>query len=380
VRKLLGLGVIFMIGFMFGAWVLMTYYPRTVGVSSPADQANLIHVLDAPAKSALPPTSFETMFSNASKQIAPAVVNIDVAGSLQTFWGTQEVSGKGSGVIISADGYAVTNNHVVRLPNRRVADSIQVTLSDGRQFKATVIGTDARNDIALIKIQGTKLPVADLGNSDTLKVGDWVVAVGNPFGLENTVTAGIVSALNRNITTNARVPSGLIQTDASINAGNSGGALANSRGQLIGINTLILSPSGPEGGNVGIGFAIPINLVKNIVKELSQGGSIGVAWMGVSFGDVSDPNIQTLLKNHFPDTQIPQKGVVLTRIMRGGPAHEAGLEPGDILTTLNGKPIQSNSDVEQFMRKAKSGETVRFNVWREGKQLDATIRLGEAPY
>lgn len=378
-RKLLGFGVIFMIGFLFGAWVLTTYYPRTRGVSS-AEQASLIGLLDAPTKSAPPPTSFEAMFSTASKHIAPAVVNIDVSGSLETFWGTRDVSGKGSGVIISADGYAVTNNHVVRLPNRRVAENIRVTLSDGRQFKATVIGTDARNDIALIKVQGTKLPVAQLGNSDTLKVGDWAVAVGNPFGLENTVTAGIVSALNRSISANARIPSGLIQTDAAINAGNSGGALANSRGQLIGINTAILSPSGPEGGNVGIGFAIPINLVKNIVKELSQGGSIGVAWIGVSFGDVSDPNIQTLLKNHFPDTPIPQKGVILTRIIRGGPAHEAGLQPGDILTSLNGKPIPGNSDVEQFMRKAKPGEMVRFSVWREGRTLEVTVQLGEAPY
>lgn len=376
----MGLGIIFMIGFIFGAWVLMTYYPKTIGVSSPEEQTNLMNVLNAPPKPAPAPTNFETMFSTASKQIAPAVVNIDVSGSLQTFFGTREVSGKGSGVIISADGYAVTNNHVVRLPNRMVADSIQVTLSDGRQFKASVVGTDARNDIALIKIQGTNLPVAELGNSDILKVGDWVVAVGNPFGLENTVTAGIVSALNRSITANARVPSGLIQTDAAINAGNSGGALANSRGQLIGINTAILSPGGPEGGNIGIGFAIPINLVKSIVKELSQGGSIGVAWLGVSFGDVSDPNIQTLLKNHFPDTPIPKQGVVLTRIMRGGPAQEAGLQPGDILTTLNGKPIRSNGDVEEFMRKAKSGETAKFNVWREGKTLEARVLLGEAPY
>lgn len=368
-----------MIGFIFGAWVLMTYYPKTLGVGSPEQQANLMNVLDAQPRPAPAPTNFETMFSNATGRIAPAVVNIDVAGSLQTFFGTREVSGKGSGVIISTDGYAVTNNHVVRLPNRRVAETIQVTLSDGRQFKAAVVGTDARNDIALIKIQGSKLPVAELGNSDSLKVGDWVVAVGNPFGLENTVTAGIVSALNRSITANARVPSGLIQTDAAINQGNSGGALANSRGQLIGINTAILSPGG-DGGNVGIGFAIPINLVKNIVKELSQGGSIGVAWLGVSFADANDPNIQTLLKNHFPDTQIPKQGVVLARIMRGGPASEAGLMAGDILTSINGRPIRGTSDVEQFMRKAKAGETVRFNVWREGKTLEARVLLGEAPY
>lgn len=378
-RKLLGLGIIFMIGFIFGAWVLMTYYPKTLGVGSPAEQVNLMNILDAQPRPAPAPTNFETMFSNATSRIAPAVVNIDVAGSLQTFFGTREVSGKGSGVIISTDGYAVTNNHVVRLPNRRVAETIQVTLSDGRQFKATVIGTDSRNDIALIKIQGSKLPVAELGNSDSLKVGDWVVAVGNPFGLENTVTAGIVSALNRSITANARVPSGLIQTDAAINQGNSGGALANSRGQLIGINTAILSPGG-DGGNVGIGFAIPINLVKNIVKELSQGGSIGVAWLGVSFADAADPNIQTLLKNHYPDAQIPKQGVVLARIMRGGPAYEAGLQAGDILTTLNGRPIRGTGDVEDFMRKAKAGETVRFAVWREGKTLEARVLLGEAPY
>lgn len=379
-RKLLGLWIIFMIGFIFGAWVLMTYYPKMSGVGSPEEQANLMKVLDAQPRPAPAPTNFETMFTNATNRIAPAVVNIDVAGSLQTFFGTREVSGKGSGVIISADGYAVTNNHVVRLPDRRVAESIQVTLSDGRQFKATVVGTDARNDIALIKIQGSRLPVAELGNSDLLKVGDWVVAVGNPFGLENTVTAGIVSALNRSITANARVPSGLIQTDAAINQGNSGGALANSRGQLIGINTAILSPAGPDGGNVGIGFAIPVNLVKSIVKELSQGGSIGVAWLGVNFADVADPNLQTLLKNHFPDMQIPKQGVVLARIMRGGPAYEAGLQAGDILTTLNGRPIRGTSDVEEFMRKAKPGETIRFNVWREGKTLEVRVLLGEAPY
>lgn len=374
-KKMFGIGVIFVIGAVFGGWVLFNAYPRLQNLL-PDNGQNLPASFNIAASAPAAPTSFENMLSSASEKIAPAVVNIDTAGELSTMFGTREVEGKGSGVIISADGYVVTNNHVVRLPNQRVAENISVRLANGRSYRAKVIGTDPRNDIALLKVNATRLPAAQLADSDKLKVGDWVIAVGNPFGLENTVTAGIVSAMNRSLSGDAST-SGFIQTDAAINRGNSGGALANSRGQLVGVNTAIISPSG---GSVGIGFAIPINRVKSIVQEIIQtGGSLVPAWMGVSYGDVSQPALQAELKEAFPGQTIPTSGAIVGRVMRGSPAANAGIQPYDILTTMNGKPIRDIEEVGKLIRESKPGNKLNFKVWREGRIFDATVTLGEAP-
>jgi serine protease Do/serine protease DegQ len=263
----------------------------------------------------------------------------------------RETSSLGSGVIIDAkNGYIITNNHVIDK-----ADEITVTLSDARQLSAKLIGTDPESDIAVLKVDSkdlTELPVAD---SSQLQVGDFVVAIGNPFGLGQTVTSGIVSALGR---------SGLgiegyedfIQTDASINPGNSGGALVNLRGELIGINTAILAPSG---GNVGIGFAIPSNMASQIKNTLVEHGSVKRGQLGVSIQDISPELAQAFgLKQ--------SQGAVITAVQPKSPAAKAGLEPGDIVLAINDKPVKSSQDIRNIIGLLPLGEEARLDVLRGG--------------
>ncbi len=379
-RKFLGFLALFGLGFALGAYVFLNYAPfgrHSAPTRELSGEARtLIEALEKPVPAAEAPTSFETMLRNAAARIAPAVVNVDVSGEM-SFRGlfSQEVQGKGSGVIISTDGYIVTNNHVVRIGSD-IARNITVTLSDGRVFRARVLGTDARNDIALLKVDAKNLPAAQLGDSDRLQVGDWVIAVGNPFGFESTVTAGIVSALNRSVGGLRGLPDNLIQTDAAINQGNSGGALADSRGRLVGINTAIFTPSG---GNVGIGFAIPINQVREVVKEILTYGSIGIAWIGIGYRSIADKEIRDYLSFWFPDIRFPENGLIVQRVWRNSPASHAGIEPGDVLLELNGRPLRAIEQLEQFMRRARPGDRVRFKVWRFGRVLDIEVVLGTAP-
>ncbi len=383
-RKFLGFVVLFALGFATGAYVLNTYFPNR---GAPAQVAGaprgdtdssrtaLVSLLEQRPGAAEPaPTSFETMLRTASQRISPAVVNVDTTGEVATWRGWREVGGRGSGVIISSDGYVVTNNHVVRI-ERQVARDIFVTLQDGRRFRATVLGTDSQNDIALLKIDGRNLPVAQLGDSDKLQVGDWVIAVGNPFGLGTTVTAGIVSALNRSLE-GAGAPSGFIQTDAAINAGNSGGALADSRGRLIGINTAIFSP---VGANVGIGFAIPVNRVKQVIREILEHGSVGQAWLGISYADISDPQVRRFLQERLPDVRFPANGMFIDGIVANSPARSAGIQPGDVLVQLNGRPLRTIEDMQNFMRRAKPGQQITLRIWRDGQTRDITVTLGVRP-
>ncbi|MDM7460684.1 MAG: trypsin-like peptidase domain-containing protein [bacterium] len=382
-RKVLGFVVLFALGFATGAYVLNTYYPnrgRLMQTAAPtgdteASRTALTRLLEQrPTTSEPAPTSFETMLRTASQRISPAVVNVDTTGEVRVWGGWREVGGRGSGVIISADGYVVTNNHVVRI-QRQVARDIFVTLQDGRRFRATVLGTDAQNDIALLKINGKNLPVAQLGDSDKLQVGDWVVAVGNPFGLGTTVTAGIVSALNRSLE-GAGAPSGFIQTDAAINQGNSGGALADSRGRLIGINTAIFSP---VGANVGIGFAIPVNRVKQVIKEILEHGSVGQAWLGISYADISDPQIRRFLQERLPDVRFPANGMFIDGVIANSPARSAGIQPGDVIVQLNGRPLRSIEEMQNFMLRAKPGQQITLRIWRDGQTRDITVTLGVKP-
>jgi S1-C subfamily serine protease len=383
-RKFLGFVALFALGFAAGAYVLNTYFPQRDGmrrvVAAPAGETDaertaLTNLLEQRPTTAEPaPTSFETMLRTASQRIAPAVVNVDTTGEVATWRGWREVGGRGSGVIISADGYVVTNNHVVRI-QRQIARDIFVTLQDGRRFRATVLGTDAQNDIALLKIDGKNLPIAQLGDSDRLQVGDWVIAVGNPFGLGTTVTAGIVSALNRSLEGQG-APSGFIQTDAAINQGNSGGALADSRGRLIGINTAIYSP---VGANVGIGFAIPVNRVKQVIKEILEHGSVGQAWLGISYADISDPQIRRFLQERLPEVRFPANGMFIDGVMVNSPARSAGIQPGDVLIELNGRPLRSIEQMQNYMRTAKPGQKVTLRIWRDGRTFDLTVTLGVRP-
>lgn len=383
-RKFLGFVVLFALGIIAGAYIVNTYFPQGDGlrpvVAAPAGETDasrtaLTNLLEQRLATAEPaPTSFETMLRTASQRIAPAVVNVDTTGEIATWRGWREVGGRGSGVIISADGYVVTNNHVVRI-QRQVARDIFVTLQDGRRLRATVLGTDSQNDIALLKISGKNLPTAQLGDSDKIQVGDWAIAVGNPFGLGTTVTAGIVSALNRSLEGQG-APSGFIQTDAAINQGNSGGALADSRGRLIGINTAIFSP---VGANVGIGFAIPVNRVKLVIKEILEHGSVGQAWLGISYADISDPQIRRFLQERLPELRFPENGMFIDGVVANSPARSAGIQPGDVLVQLNGRPLRSIEQMQNYMRTTKPGQTTSLRIWRDGRTFDLRVTLGVRP-
>ncbi len=385
-RKFLGFVVLFALGFATGAYVLNTYFPNRgepiQRVAAPSDDAaasrvELARLLEQrPAANEPPPTSFETMLRTASQRISPAVVNIDTGTRVFDFFGEERSVrlGSGSGVIISSDGYVVTNNHVVRL-RREIARDIFVTLRDGRRFRARVLGTDSQNDIALLKIDAKNLPVAQLGDSDKLQVGDWVIAVGNPFGLGTTVTAGIVSALNRSLE-GANIPSGLIQTDAAINQGNSGGALADSRGRLVGINTAIYSP---VGANVGIGFAIPINRVKEVVKEILEYGFLGEAFLGISYVDISDPQVRRSLEQRLPGVRFPAQGMFVVEIVPRTPADAAGIQPGDVILQIDGRPVRRIEDMQGYLRRKQPGERITLRVWRDGQTLDLSAVLMRRP-
>ncbi|MDA8124441.1 MAG: DegQ family serine endoprotease, partial [Deltaproteobacteria bacterium] len=264
----------------------------------------------------------------------------------------------GSGFIISHDGYIFTNNHVVEQ-----ADKIIVKLSDGKEYEAKVIGRDAKTDIALIKIKPeNSLPVAETGDSDKLRVGDWVMAIGNPFGLEQTVTAGIVSAKGRVI--GAGPYDNFIQTDASINPGNSGGPLFNMEGKVIGINTAIVAQG------QGIGFAIPISMAKTILPDLKAKGKVTRGWLGVSVQDITEDIAKNMkLKD--------RNGALVADVFKGDPADRAGLKTGDVVIEISGKKIKDSHELLMLIAGFRVGEAVRVKVLREGQERELTITIAE---
>ncbi len=272
-------------------------------------------------------------------------------------------SGLGSGVIVSPDGYILTNNHVVE-----GATTVKVLLSDRREFTAKTIGTDPQTDIAVIKIDATKLPVLPLSGIKP-EVGDICLAIGNPFGVGQTVTMGIVGATGRNLRGAIEGYEDFIQTDASINPGNSGGALINSRGELIGINTAILSGSG---GNQGIGFAIPVTLARNIMDQLIRSGKVTRGYIGAYLQDV-DPNLARAFKLSS------NNGVVITKIDPNTPAEKAGLKEGDVVTEANGEPVVDVQGLRNRIASFAPGTTVKMHVIRNGSPTDVNVTLGERP-
>lgn len=266
----------------------------------------------------------------------------------------------GSGFIISKDGDILTNNHVVEN-----SDEIRVRLSDDQEFSAKIIGRDAKTDLALIRIEtGRPLVPLPLGDSDKLEVGDWVVAIGNPFGLGNTVTAGIVSAKYRQIGTGAY--ENFIQTDASINPGNSGGPLLNTVGEVVGINTAIFSQSG---GSVGIGFAIPVNMAKDLIPQLKK-GKVVRGWLGVMIQNIS-PELKNKLG--LKDT----KGALVADIVRGGPAEEAGIKRGDVIISFDGKQIEQMKDLPYIVASTPVGKVVTVEVMRQGRPEKFEVKILE---
>ena len=282
--------------------------------------------------------------------------------------------GLGSGMIINRDGYILTNEHVIHGADR---DRIKVTLPDGRTFKAEIVGTDEESDIAVLKIKGGDLPVVTLGDSDNLRVGQWAIAIGNPFGFalsqlskkyEPTVTVGVISATGRIMQAGGaerRTYTDLIQTDAAINPGNSGGPLVNIWGEVIGINTAILTPSG---GSIGIGFAIPINKAKRVLESLIRYGEVRWPWVGIVMQELT-PELSEKLGI--------EGGVQIVGVEEGGPADRAGVQPGDILVKVNGKRVTSMFEAREEILKAKVGETVTLTVMRNGKELDIPVTTVE---
>lgn len=325
-------------------------------------------------------------FISLAKKLGPSVVNVStssVRGSTRNprtprgndpaeeFWqrffgdraprGPQRQSGIGSGFIVDSDGTILTNYHVVD-----GAQKLSVTLSDGKSYDAKVVGRDEKSDIAVIKIDaGRSLPAAPLGDSDRLEVGEWVMAIGNPFGLDHTVTSGIVSAKGRNI---GQGPyDNFIQTDASINPGNSGGPLINLRGEVIGINTAIFSQSG---GNVGIGFAIPSNSVKELLPQLRDKGKVVRGFIGASVQKVSPEIAESLNIN-------PPRGALVADLIKGGPAERAGVKTGDVIIEFDRRPIKDSADLPQQVARVAPGSAVQLKVIRDGKETSLPITVGE---
>ncbi len=271
----------------------------------------------------------------------------------------------GSGVIISQDGYIVTNNHVIAK-----ARDIQVVLNDKRTYSATLVGTDPNTDIALLKIEDTNLPWVEFGNSDSLRVGEWVLAIGNPFNLTSTVTAGIVSAKARNINiidSDMKIES-FIQTDAAVNPGNSGGALVNTHGQLVGINTAIASQTGSY---TGYSFAVPITIVNKVVCDLKMYGTVQRGLMGIQIADITDEMKKTL-------NLTTMQGVYVGNVIQGSAAAKAGLQIGDVIISIDGRSISSTAELQETVGRHRPGDTIQVQYIRKGQTYQTILQL-QAP-
>ncbi|HYN27604.1 MAG TPA: DegQ family serine endoprotease [Burkholderiales bacterium] len=273
-----------------------------------------------------------------------------------------EARSLGSGFIISADGYILTNAHVVE-----AAEDINVKLNDKREFKAKVIGSDKRTDVAVIKIEASGLPAVKIGDPERLKVGEWVLAIGSPFGFESTVTAGIVSAKGRSLPQENYVP--FIQTDVAINPGNSGGPLFNLKGEVVGINSQIYSRTG---GFMGLSFAIPIDVAMDITNQLRTAGRVSRGRIGVV--------IQEVTKELAESFGLPKAaGALVNSVEKGGPADKAGLEPSDVILKFDGKTVSSSSDLPRIVAQTRPGSKATMQIWRKGAARDVTVTVGEMP-
>ncbi len=297
------------------------------------------------------------------KQVRPAVVNINTESQVQTVFGVFPQQGAGSGVIVRSNGYILTNNHVVQ-----GAQAIKVTLLGGKVLSGKVVGTDPLVDLAVIKVDSPEpLPAAELGSSGTLQVGQLTIAIGNPFGLGSTVTTGVVSALNRNIQLPNLIVENLIQTSAAINPGNSGGGLVDSSGRVIGINTAIVPNA------QGIGFAIPSDVARVELEQLIAYGRVIRPWVGVVYGGEVDPQTAKLYNLGI------DHGVVVRQVEKGAPADRAGVQPGDIITEVNGEKIASWNDFVRDVVTKKIGDKITLTIVRERRTLRVPVVLAERP-
>ena len=327
--------------------------------------------------------SFSNSIADIAEKVGPAVVNIDTVrmvkqGSpffsqdpiFRQFFGEQfkdysrtiPQKGTGSGFIISQEGYILTNEHVIHK-----AEKIKVTLSDGRKFTGKLIGSDLDSDIAIVKIDSDDLPIVTLGDSDKLRVGEIVVAIGNPYGLQQTVTMGVVSAEGRSIPVEEHTYRNFIQTDAAINPGNSGGPLLNTKGEVVGINTAIIAYA------QGIGFAIPINIPKKNIDELIELGKVRRSWLGVYIQEVT-PEIAEQF-----DLPEDAKGVLVGDVVKDSPAEKSGIKRGDIITKVNNEEVDSPGELQDKIGSIEIGEKANIEVVRDGKETSFVVRIDEMP-
>ena len=336
-----------------------------------------LHVFEAPAAVSSSPSTGS--LSPAAKKASPSVVSINTTSKVHPsghpkdpwfkyFFGEQDEAdpqqmGLGSGVIVSPEGYILTNNHVIEQ-----ADEITVVLNDGRRTKAKLVGTDPETDLAVLKIKLDNLPVMVMSSSDRTQVGDIVLAIGNPFGVGQTVTSGIVSALGRN-QLGINTFENFIQTDAAINPGNSGGALVDVQGNLLGINTAIYSRSG---GSMGIGFAIPVSTARQVLEGIVKEGQVVRGWIGVEPTEITTDLAKTFNVQR-------DKGVIITGVLQTGPAFKAGVRPGDVMLAVEDHPVQSVSELLAQVSALKPGEQARVKVLRRSEELVLNITPAQRP-
>ena len=356
------------------AWfVIATLLPQWLAAPAPPPAVSAPLVLPAPQVSA---AAQPGSLAAAVRRAAPAVVSINTSRItrhpfaddpwFRLFFGqqgSQSQSGLGSGVIMSADGYVLTNNHVVQ-----EADHIEAVLADGRRASARVIGADPESDLAVLKIDLPDLPVMTPSDSDRIEVGDRVLAIGNPFGVGQTVTSGIVSALGRD-QLGINTFENFIQTDAAINPGNSGGALTDEQGRLLGINTAIYSRSG---GSLGIGFAIPVNVARQALQDIVQNGRVVRGWIGVESTALTPELAENL-------GAASAQGVIITGVLNGGPAARAGMRPGDVVTRINGRPIRTVAELRSGITALRPGTAATFTALRQGQNVEMQLVPGQRP-
>jgi len=404
VLKPKGFSLLLIIGIVFVGLMMLSgarslnhsSFAETKGLKGPLYQENIeSHFID--------PDSLQGRIIKVVERVSPAVVSISTERTVKVGGGFEfpdwsqspfdeffrhffeeypqrefKQKGLGSGMIINKDGYILTNEHVIHKVDK---DRIKVTLPDGRTFKAEIVGVDEESDIAILKIKGDDLPVVTLGDSDNLKVGQWAIAIGNPFGFalsqlskryEPTVTVGVISATKRAM--QARGSEGtvktytdLIQTDASINPGNSGGPLVNIWGEVIGVNTAILTPSG---GSIGIGFAIPINKAKKILQDLAKYGEVRWSWIGIYMQELTPE-----LGEKFG----VKRGILVADVIKESPADKAGIRSGDVIQKVNGKEVNSPLELREEVLKTKIGEKITLSLIREGKKISLTLTTAQKP-
>jgi serine protease DegQ len=362
-------------------FVVSTFRPEWLPQRS-GGAARVAVVQQAPSTGPLPSVARGGSFHAAVERATPSVVNIFTSKEIRTpshpllndpifrrFFGeqlpeeAQRASSLGSGVIVSESGYVLTNHHVVE-----AADEIEVALHDGKKLLAKVVGNDPETDLAVLRVSAENLPAITFGSSDALRVGDVVLAIGNPFGVGQTVTGGIVSALGRT-GLGINTFENFIQTDAAINPGNSGGALVDSGGNLVGINTAIFSRSG---GSMGIGFAIPVSTAKMVLEQIIKTGAVTRGWIGVEVQEIT-PAVAESFK--LGSTA----GALIAGVLRAGPADKAGIKPGDVLLEVEGKPVADPTGMLNLIAALPPGNGAKLKLKRQGKDFEATITVGRRP-